>query len=272
MKAWVSFACAAMALSAAVAAQQSATFDVASVKPNKSGELMIRLDTEAGGRFLAVNAPLRTLIQLAYGLEDFEIIGAPGWAASEHFDILAKATQELPPLEGPTRGSPLVQQMLQALLRERFSLRAHTETRELQGLALMLNRADGRLGPRLSPSKIDCAALIAKAKPDDGPPACGFRMSPGSIVLEGVPVSSIATGLSGLLGRRIVDRTGLTGNFDLQLHWDPPKRASDGSIVPNDTGVSLFTALGDQAGLKLTEARLPGSVLVIDSVQRPTPN
>ena len=272
MRTWVSIACAVVVWSGLITARQGATFDVASVKPNRSGELMIRLDTEPGGRFLAINTPLRSLIQLAYGLQDFEIIGAPGWAASEPFDITAKATQELPPLEGPNRGSPLLQQMLQALLRERFSLVAHTETRESQGLALMMSRSDGRLGPRLTPSKIDCAALIATAKPDDGPPACGFRMSPGSIVLEGVPVSQIASGLSGLLGRRIVDRTGLTGNFDLQLHWDPPKRSPDGSIVPSDTGVSLFTALGDQAGLKLTETKLPGTVLVIDSVQRPTPN
>ncbi len=272
MRTGVSIACAVAVWSSLVTAQQGATFDVASVKPNRSGELMIRLDTEPGGRFLAINTPLRSLIQLAYGIQDFEIIGAPGWAASEPFDITAKATQELPPLEGPNRGSPLVQQMLQALLRDRFSLVAHIETRESQGLALMMSRSDGRLGPRLTPSKIDCAALIAKAKPDDGPPACGFRMSPGSIVLEGVPVSQIASGLSGLLGRRIVDRTGLTGNFDLQLHWDPPKRSPDGSIVPSDTGVSLFTALGDQAGLKLTETKLPGTVLVIDSVQRPTPN
>src|SRR5215204_155093 len=272
MRACVSIVCAVAVWSRVGIAQPAATFDVASVKPNRSGDLLIRLDTEPGGRFLAVNAPLRPLIQLAYGVEDFEIIGAPGWAGSEPFDVDARATQELPPLEGPNRGSPLLRQMLQTLLRERFSLVAHTETRESQGLALMMNRSDRRLGPRLTPSKIDCAALIAKAKRDDGPPACGFRMSPGSIVLEGVPVSQIASGLSGLLGRRIVDRTGLSGNFDLQLHWDPPARRRDGTIVPNDTGVSLFTALADQAGLKLTEAKLPGTVLVIDAVQRPTPN
>jgi uncharacterized protein (TIGR03435 family) len=183
MRACVSIVCAVAVWSRVGIAQPAATFDVASVKPNRSGDLLIRLDTEPGGRFIAVNAPLRALIQLAYGVEDFEIIGAPGWAGSEPFDVDARATQELPPLEGPNRGSPLLRQMLQTLLRERFSLVAHTETRESQGLALMMNRSDRRLGPRLTPSKIDCAALIAKAKPDDGPPACGFRMSPGSIVL-----------------------------------------------------------------------------------------
>ena len=86
MRTWVSIACAVVVWSGLITARQGATFDVASVKPNRSGELMIRLDTEPGGRFLAINTPLRSLIQLAYGVQDFEIVGAPGWAASEPFD------------------------------------------------------------------------------------------------------------------------------------------------------------------------------------------
>jgi hypothetical protein len=233
MRAWVSIACAVVVWSSLVTAQQGATFDVASVKPNRSGELMIRLDTEPGGRFLGdagTSAARRSEPRLAAGAADAASAAARA--------ILAGGSH-----------------------RDARVARSGTDDEPI-----------GRLGPRLTRSKIDCAALIAKAKPDDGLPACGFRMSPGSIVLEGMPVSQIASGLSGLLGRRIVDRTGLTGNFDLQLHWDPPARARDGSIVPNDTGVSLFTALGDQAELKLTEAKLSGTVLVIDSVQRPAPN
>jgi uncharacterized protein (TIGR03435 family) len=229
------------------APQEPLAFEVTSVKPNRSGELMIRTDTEPGGRFLAVNAPLRMLLQLAYGVEDFDIVDAPAWAATDRFDIVALAKQELPPLEGPTRGSKPLQQMLQALLRERFALAAHIEPRDTQGLALEFSRPGGRRGPRLTPSRTDCAALIAKAKPDDGFPACGFRMSPGSIVLEGVPMTSLASGLGGLLGRRVVDRTGLKGNFDLQLHWDTPV-VTAGGTVPADTGTSLFAALNDQAG------------------------
>jgi uncharacterized protein (TIGR03435 family) len=251
---------------------QGPTFEVASVKPHPANDLLIRTDTEPGGRFLAVNTPLRTLIQLAYGVEDFEILGAPGWAATERFDVNAIAGQELAPLEGPTRGSQPLRLMLQALLKDRFALVAHTETREVQGLALELARADRRPGPRLKNSSTDCAALIAKAKPDDRPPACGFRMSPGSIVLEGLPVGQLASGLAGLLGRRIVDRTGLTANMDLELQWDPPVPTPGGGVATRDGGTSLFAALNDQAGLRLTEARFPGGVLVIESVQRPTPN
>lgn len=232
--------------------------------------MVIRIDTQPGGRFLAVNTPLRALLQLTYGVEDFEIVGAPNWAASERFDVDARAGEELAPLEGPGHGSAPLRQMLQALLRDRFSLAAHTESREVPGLALVPLRPN-HLGPRLTRSNVDCAARIAKAKPADGTPACGFRMSPGSIVLEGVPISSIASGLTGVLGRRVVDRTGITGNFDLQLHWDRPMRPADGAALPQD-GVSLFAALADQAGLRVIQTRVPGTVLVVDHVDRPTPN
>jgi uncharacterized protein (TIGR03435 family) len=255
---------------ASAVAQRAPAFEAASIKENRSGELAIRLDTEPGGRFLAVNAPLRAILQLAYGVEDFAIVGAPEWASVDRFDILAVSGEDLPPLEGPGRGSPRLQQMLQALLRERFDLKTHRESRDRPGLALVAVQA-GRLGSRLTRSTIDCGALFASAKPGGGPPACGFRMSPGALVLEGVPLSALANGLSGLLGRQVIDRTGFIGNFDLQLHWDMPAPA--GADVPSrDGAVSLFTALGDQAGLRLNEIQVNGTVLIVDSVQRPTPN
>src|SRR3954467_11838682 len=164
----------ALAVVVTLAAQSPRSFEVASVKPNRTGELMIRTDTEPGGRFIAVNATLRMLIELAYGLDDFEIVGAPDWAASDHFDVNAVAGQELPPLEGPTRGSPALQDMLRALLRDRFALAAHTDTGERDALALTLSDGDRRPGRRLTSSTIDCAALWAAAKPDAGAPACGF--------------------------------------------------------------------------------------------------
>ena len=252
----------------ALLAQTPAAFTVASVKTNRSGERLIRTDTEPGGRFIAVNATLRTLIQLAYGLEEFEIVGAPEWATSEHFDVNARADEELPPLEGPTRGSPALQARLQALLRDRFALTAHTESRDGDVFSLTAVRADHQLGPRLTRSAIDCAALFAAAGPNDGPPACGVRMSPGSIVLEGIPLSQLASSLTGLLGRPVVDNTGIAGTFDLQLAWDPP--APTGTARPD--AISLFTALADQAGLRLVAARAPRRVLIVDSVSHPTEN
>jgi uncharacterized protein (TIGR03435 family) len=260
-----------LAEAATPSAQRPAAFEVASIKENRSRDLLIRVDTEPGGRFLAVNTPLRSLLQLAYGVADFEIIGAPDWAAVDRFDIVAQAGEELAPLEGPGRGSPQVQQLLQALLRDRFALVAHREQRERPGLALVTIRA-GQPGPQLTRTTTDCAALFAKVTPDTAPPACGFRMAPGSIVLEGLPISSLANGLSGLLGRQVVDRSGLAGNFNLQLHWDLPARGPDAATVSPDGAISLPTALGDQAGLRLSDIQVSSAVLVIDSVQRPTAN
>ncbi|HTM04085.1 MAG TPA: TIGR03435 family protein [Vicinamibacterales bacterium] len=267
---WLWLSMVVLGVAATVAAQDSPRFDVVSIKPNRSGDPLIRLDTEPGGRFITVNAPLRSLLRLAYGIEDFEIVGAPDWARSEGFDIIAVGRQELPLLEGPGRGSAPLRTLLQALLRDRFSLTAHVEAREAAGLALVAQQPN-RPGPRLTQSQIDCAALIARARSDAGAATCGFRMSPGSIVLEGVPMTTLASGLGGLLGRRVVDRTALTGNFDLQLHWDPPMPSPDGGLTPTPA-VSLFTALGDQAGLRLIETQVQGTVLVVDAVSRPTPN
>jgi uncharacterized protein (TIGR03435 family) len=93
-------------------------------------------------------------------------------------------------------------------------------------------------------------------------------MSPGSIVLEGLPLSQLASSLAPMLGKPVLDRTGLMSNFDLQLSWDPPMPG--GAARPD--AISLFTALGDQAGLRLVAMRAPATVLVIDSVRAPTAN
>ena len=244
---------------------QQRSFDVASVKPNRSGELMVRTDTEPGGRFVAVNATLRMLIQLAYGLNDFDIGGAPSWVASDHFDITAVTVQELPPLEGPTQGSLALQELLRSLLRDRFALVAHTEERERDGLALTLANADRRLGPRLKASATDCAAAMAA---NGGPAGCGLQMGPGQITLDGVPLAQRAQILTQMRGRPVVDRTNLGGPFDLQLKWDPPVPGG----TPRPDAMSLTTALGDQAGLRLASIRVAGKVLIIDSVQQPTAN
>ena len=131
----LSLSMAVIGVAATAAAQDATRFEVASIKPNRSGELVIQLDTEPGGRFITVNAPLRSLLKLAYDVEDFEIVGAPDWARSEGFDIIAIGRRDLPPLEGPGRGSPLLRTLLQALLRDRFSLLAHVETRSTTGFA-----------------------------------------------------------------------------------------------------------------------------------------
>src|SRR5688572_2576200 len=107
---------------AAAAGGPAPVFEVASVKPNKSGENFIRFGMQPGGRFIASNAPLRELIRFAYGLQNFQIVDAPGWIASDRFDVTAKAEGDIPPAQPGTVG-PL-QKMVQSLLVERFQLKA----------------------------------------------------------------------------------------------------------------------------------------------------
>jgi uncharacterized protein (TIGR03435 family) len=186
----------------------------------------------------------------------------------DRFDVQAKADRELPPLGGPFSGSPEVRAMLRALLADRFRFAAHMETRELPMFALVRARQDGTLGEGLKPSAIDCPGMMAKRSPDDGPAPCGLRMSPGMVVLEGTPIGDLASALAAFVGRRIIDSTGLTGNYDLQLHWQ-------GQFGPNAgaaAGPSLFTALREQAGLALEATRGAAQVLVIERIERPTPN
>src|SRR5439155_20196322 len=137
-----------------------------------------RLGMEPGGRYVATNVPLRLLIQNAYQIQPFQLIGASGWIDSERFDIVAKADPALlgPPPGGPGSGPAPIQSMLRNLLADRFKLVVHAETRELPIYALVLARTDGRLGPQLKPVSEECAAQIAAR----GRGARGTASAPGN--------------------------------------------------------------------------------------------
>jgi bla regulator protein blaR1 len=261
-------------------------FEVASVKPNKSGEGFIRFGMQPGGRFTASNVPLRELIRFAYALQDFQILDAPGWIASDRFDVIAKAEGNIPPSQPGTVG-PL-QRMVQSLLAERFQLKARLDMREMPRYDMVLARSDGKLGPQLKPSTTDCQALFAAARRGGAPPAppgpgerlqCGFRIGPGLMQMGASPLSQLANALSPMVQRVVIDRTGLPGNFDLEMTFildqlpKGPPTAGAPPLPPIDPdGASIFTALQEQLGLKLEPTRGPVDVLVIDSVEHPTEN
>jgi bla regulator protein blaR1 len=263
------------------------TFEVASVKPNNSGDGRVMVQNQPGGRFTATNVTLRLLIRQAYQLQDFQITGGPGWLNDDHFDIVAKAdgTQQDAFVAQQRGGGPTpTQLMMRALLAERFNLVVHNETKDQPIYALILARSDGRLGPELKKSDTDCAAVIAAARgrggappPPPGPAPCGIRIAPGSMVLGGASLSQFATSLSMFVGRVVLDRTGLTGAFDLNLNWTPdqmPQRPPGAPDLPpiDPNGPSIFTAVQEQLGLKLDSQRGPVEVLVIDRAEHPTPN
>lgn len=266
-------------------------FEVASIKPNNSGDGRVMMQQQPGGRFTATNIPLRLLIRNAYQLQDFQIVGAPSWINSERYDIVAKAEDGTPP-ETPSldrTGPNRIQLMIRSLLAERFQLVAHDETRELPIYALVLARSDGKLGPELRKSEVDCNAVFAAGRgrgmppPPPGPPQagerpqCGIRIGMGNLAMGGTPLSQFANSLAMFVGRTVQDKSGLTGNYDVTLTWTPdqmPQRPPGAPEPPpaDPNGPSIFTALQEQLGLKLDSQKGPVSVLVIDRVERPKEN
>jgi uncharacterized protein (TIGR03435 family) len=268
------------------------TFEVASIKPNNSGDGRVMMQQQPGGRFTATNIPLRLLIRNAYQLQDFQIVGAPSWINSERYDIVAKAEDGTPP-ETPSldrTGPNRIQLMIRSLLAERFQLVAHDETRELPIYALVVARSDGKLGPDLKKSEVDCNAVFAAGRgrgmpppPPPGPPQagerpqCGIRIGMGNLAMGGTPLPQFANSLAMFVGRTVQDKTGLAGNYDVTLTWTPdqmPQRPPGAPEPPpaDPNGPSIFTALQEQLGLKLDSQKGPVSVLVIDRVERPKEN
>jgi bla regulator protein BlaR1 len=269
------------------AQQPPLAFETASVKPNKSGaeERYIRIDPR-GGSFTVVNMQLRQLITFAYQIQSFQLEGGPDWIPSDRFDILAKPEREVPSTGAFFGGQEPFRMMLRTLLADRFKLVMHKETKELPIFELVLAREDGTLGPRLRPAAVDCAARAAAAAKGEAPPpassgppgpgSCGMNMNPVSVRGGGVTLAMLASLLEGPAQRLVIDRTGLAGNWDLEVNYTPdPSQVPPGVELPpgiDPNGPSLFTAIEEQLGLKLRPARGPVEVLVIDSVQRPTPN
>lgn len=254
-------------------AQDSAVrFEVVSVKRNTSGLNQTSMGTSASGRFVARGVVLRDLIGYAYGSSDSflplsnnRIIGGPAWAEAERFDIDAVVSTD--------GGSPelsRILQMLRTLLTDRFHMVAHHERRELPVYVLTVARTDGALGPQLHRSDGSCAN-----PPDRRTGAgCGMQRRRGYIEARGMTISAILLhGLNANLDRVVIDRTELMGEFDWMLEWGADPDSND---VPagqaRSLGPSIFTAMREQLGLHLEPSRGAVEVLVIDSVERPTPN
>ena len=173
---------------------------------------------------------------------------------------------------------------MRTLLADRFKLVVHHETRQLDMYALTKVKADGSLGPALKPASGDCSPAAFAARrggppPPSGPPptVCGMQQGPGRIRFGGFPLSLFATGISNRVGRAVVDRTGLTGNWDFELTYAAelaPGALPPGAPPPppDPDAPDLFTAVREQLGLKLDSTKGPVEVLVIDSVERPTPD
>jgi uncharacterized protein (TIGR03435 family) len=264
----------------------AAAQDVLSViKPTAPGQGGARLGVPVGNRFTASNVSVAALIAAAYGgafpLQESQIIGLPSWAARERFDVQARQDGAAILDEVFDDASVLKAfALVRAVLADRFALRAHEETRE--GAIYVLERARPQ-STGLRPTAIDCAAIL-RAGPNgsvsgpDGRPLqpCAARTRRGAIVATGSTMAELARVLARTQGveREVLDRTGLDGRFDFNLAWTPPlpPPGADAGAPVTEAGPSIFTALQEQLGLKLESQRGPVRGLVIDRLERPTPN
>ena len=236
---------------------------------------------------LVEDMTLRQLLTYAYELQTYEIFGGPDWATNDRFDITA--TMQLPPTGSDTRDGPARNRhLLRALLAERFNLVVHEERREMPVYSLTMARRDRQLGARLrafegecgEPGKIgsppDATFGMPTLDPSKGPQWCMAFTRVGRISAQGTTLSDLGMTLARLpaVSRRVLDRTGLSGRFDFDLEWAPLVTPSGPAApgVPPDAGPTIFTALQEQLGLRLEPANETIPVLVIDSVNKPSPN
>ena len=257
--------CGAVGLSAQTSGPQpsEARFEVVSVKParadtNRTG---FRPEPTRWSGVLTVTGA----IAFAYQIEPNRIVGAPQWASQERYEINARTAPRKP-------GD--IQQMMRHLLEERFALRAHRERREISVYALLMARADGRLGPGLQRVQRDCT------RPAENLSGCSVSSGVGRFRANGQPWGTVVGLLDGSVvpERPLVDRTGLSGQFDIALEWNPNiTRVPQGvnnppTLAELEARPVLFTALQEQLGLKLESDTAPIDVVVVDSVDRPTPD
>lgn len=197
-------------------------------------------------------------------------IGVPEWMSSEKYDINARLEEaDLPAWQNPATQKQMFHTLLEALLAQRCKLVVHREMRERPVYDLVI----AKNGPKLQKAASTSLADIGAKHPEAGavPGASGmFALGrDNSVALYGVSLRTLATLLSNRAGRPVVDKTGLTGLYD--IHLDPPQPSPDAVDTP-DGGSSIFTTLQEQLGLKLESAKEPVEILVIDSIDRPSEN
>ena len=266
-------------------AQQTAaapTFEVATIKPGNQDRMGFSSTTAED--FRADGLPVEAIIGFAYDIpwmrtmtnkqeppfqpRSPNLLGGPDWVRSETFDVTAKADEatvaawsKLP----AQRQKEQVKLMVRALLADRFKLRMRQETEVIPVYALTVTKD----GPKFKPTPPEPPASNdpnAPAKPYQSP----WKLDVGMTEGHGVTMDGLMTFLWAqpeLGSRKIIDRTGLKGQYDFTLKWASQRDPSEEAAGP-----SLFSALQDQLGLKLESTNAPVDVLVIDSIEKPTPN
>ncbi|MEO5922569.1 MAG: TIGR03435 family protein [Bryobacteraceae bacterium] len=274
-------------------AQPKLAYDAASIKPSppeNPGMTRIMVGGGAGGRFSANGTTIRQLILQAYGLQDFQLTGGPGWIGNDRYDIEATPGAGISPTQEQNR------EMLQSLLEERFQLKVRRETKPMQGYSLVQAKNGSKMkasadqtpiGAGPGPGGPPGAVSFSVARPVGGgpapalgaPPRGMIRMGQGEVFGQGMQLPMLVQMLSRQLGRPVVDNTGLTGLFDVELKWTPDRTSPQGQLPPgvvapqiDPDGPTIFTALQEQLGLRLEATTQPGEMLTIERIERPSEN
>ena len=237
-------------------------FEVASIKPNTSDAVGVGGIGWGANDVRGRNQPPASLLRMAFGVQADQVINTPAWASSERFDINAKVAPGV-----VFNAMTMFQPLMRKLLEDRFQLKIHHETRELNVYRLVRVRSD-RLGPKLAAAPANsCSAADQKetAAQIAAGRGCSAGPVPGGIRVQGMPLTTTSL-LAPSLERVVVDETGLTGNWDLDLTFVTQVQDANGD------GPSLFTALEEQLGLKLESGRARVDVIVVDRLERPTPD
>jgi uncharacterized protein (TIGR03435 family) len=255
------------------------SFEVASIKPSEGDGRMVRIQMAPGGRYTASGVNVKMLIQQAFDIRDYQILGGPAWMSSTPFDINAKA-------EDPNVTRDQVRQMLQSLLAERFQMKFHRETRELPIYSLLVGKNGHKLQLSENQPSPEASASQSRAGTSTGS-ASGARgnatmmsIGRGQLNAQSAPMTAFVNMLAQQLGRPVLDKTDLKGNYDIKLEWTPdessrtlPGTAGGDAPPAGDTsGPSIFTAIQEQLGLRLASDRGPVEVLVIDTLEKPSGN
>ena len=268
------------------------TFDVISIKPHpEDGPVSNVVYQRPDGGFSLTALPASHLIGRAYALKFDDIVGLPDWAKTELYDVSATSS-----LSQATTDDRLA--MWRAMMADRFGLVVHLEKRTRPAYDLVLARADGKLGPGLTRVAVDCDAEYAmrRAEADAAPGAglpwpplqdpdpslqrsCAPRLEPqgpsrfGLLLAGETTIAALATFLRAELRRVVVDKTGLSGSYRVQLIYDQmASRLSPDAAPPPDAGPTVFAAVQQQLGLRLRSSRAEQDTLVVDRIERPTGN
>jgi uncharacterized protein (TIGR03435 family) len=255
------------------------SFEVASIKLDTSGVPQRLFQFPSVGRFHTINMPAKDIIQFAYNIKPAQLDGAPPWTSSQAWVIDAKVDDAMmPDFQKLSRQQQIdqVRLMLRSLLADRFKLVLDHQTKDAPIYALVVSKG----GPKLTPTAY-------KGTPGEPPPPGTPRESSPHLLIGGDGISAVNQPMSGLAnilaavpdlgGRTVVDQTGITGNYDFELKFTVnigPKGAptGDDAAATTDSGLSVFTALQDQLGLRLESTRGPVDMYTVEHIEQPAEN